>query len=69
MEDVVSLEKKLKEKGIRSFAAHLKGENSYDQESYKGGTAFFIGNEGKGLTDQGGGGSRLSDPHSHVRKG
>ena len=29
-----------------------KGENSYDQESYKGGTAFFIGNEGKGLTDQ-----------------
>ena len=44
--------KKLKEKGIRSFAAHLKGENSYDQESYKGGTAFFIGNEGKGLTDQ-----------------
>ena len=26
--------------------------NSYDQESYKGGTAFFIGNEGKGLTDQ-----------------
>ena len=42
----------LKEKGIRSFAAHLKGENSYDQESYKGGTAFFIGNEGKGLTDQ-----------------
>ena len=52
VEDVVSLEKKLKEKGIRSFAAHLKGENSYDQESYKGGTAFFIGNEGKGLTDQ-----------------
>ena len=38
-------------KVIRS-AAHLKGENSYDQESYKGGTAFFIGNEGKGLTDQ-----------------
>ena len=37
VEDVVSLE---------------KGENSYDQESYKGGTAFFIGNEGKGLTDQ-----------------
>ena len=52
VEDVVSLEKKLKEKEIRSFAAHLKGENSYDQESYKGGTAFFIGNEGKGLTDQ-----------------
>ena len=48
VEDVVSLEKKLKEKGIRSFAAHLKGENSYDH----GGTAFFIGNEGKGLTDQ-----------------
>ena len=36
----VSLEKKLKEKESAVFAAHLKGENSYDQESYKGGTAF-----------------------------
>lgn len=52
VEDVVSLEKKLQEKGIRSFAAHLEGKNSYDEESYTGGTAFFIGNEGKGLTEK-----------------
>lgn len=51
VEDVVSLKKKLADRGIRTFAAHLKGENSYDQEDYRGGTAFFIGNEGKGLTD------------------
>ena len=52
VEDVVSLKQKLQGHGIRFFAAHLKGKNSYDQESYKEGTAFLIGNEGKGLTDQ-----------------
>ncbi|MDO4339197.1 MAG: RNA methyltransferase [Eubacteriales bacterium] len=52
VEDVVSLKMKLKEAGIRSYAAHLKGKNFYDGESYRGGTAFFIGNEGKGLTEQ-----------------
>ena len=52
VESVVSLKQKLKEKGIRTFAAHLKGENSYDQEDYKGKSAFMIGNEGKGLTEE-----------------
>ena len=52
VEDVVSLKQKLQGHGIRFFAAHLKGRNSYDQESYREGTAFLIGNEGKGLTDQ-----------------
>lgn len=51
VEDVVSLKKIFEEKQIRSYAAHLLGKNSYDDESYKGGTAFFIGNEGNGLTD------------------
>ena len=52
VEDVVSLKKKLEGKGIRFFAAHLQGKNSYDQESYRTGTAFLIGNEGKGLTEE-----------------
>ena len=52
VEDVVSLKAELEQKGIRTFAAHLKGKNSYDQEKYQGGTAFFIGNEGKGLTEE-----------------
>lgn len=38
--------------GIVTFAAHLRGENFYDQEDYRRGTAFFIGNEGNGLTDE-----------------
>lgn len=42
----------LKERGITTYAAHLKGENNYDEEDYKKGTAFFIGNEGNGLTDE-----------------
>ena len=51
VEDVVSLEERFKEKSIRTFAAHLKGRDFYDKECYTGGTAFFIGNEGKGLTE------------------
>lgn len=42
----------LKKHGIRSYAAHLKGEHFYEQESYQGGTAFLIGNEGNGLTEE-----------------
>ena len=52
VEDVVSLKQKLLNCGIRFFAAHLQGKNAYDRESYQGGTAFLIGNEGKGLPDQ-----------------
>ena len=40
------------EQGIRSFAAHLQGENFYDGEDYTGGTAFLIGNEGNGLSKE-----------------
>ncbi len=42
----------LKERGVRSFAAHLSGKNSYVKEDYRGGTAFLIGNEGNGLSDE-----------------
>lgn len=48
-EEVVPM---LKTYGITTYAAHLKGENNYDQEDYSKGTAFFIGNEGNGLTDE-----------------
>ncbi|HIZ79453.1 MAG TPA: RNA methyltransferase [Candidatus Lachnoclostridium stercorigallinarum] len=41
-----------KSKGIRLFAAHLKGENSYDREDYREGCGFLIGNEARGLTDE-----------------
>lgn len=39
------------EQGITSYAAHLRGENWYDEEDYTNGTAFLIGNEGNGLTE------------------
>lgn len=52
VEDVVSLKQKLQGRGIRFFAAHLQGKNAYHQESYQEGSAFLIGNEGKGLTEE-----------------
>ncbi len=36
---------------VSTYAAHLKGEHFYDEEDYCKGTAFFIGNEGNGLSD------------------
>lgn len=41
----------LKKRGIRTYAAHLQGKNCYDQENYQKGCAFFIGNEGNGLSE------------------
>ena len=52
VESVVSLNCELKKHNIRTFAAHLNGKNLYDRESYTCGTAFFIGNEGNGLTQE-----------------
>lgn len=52
VDDPVRAAERLRERGIRTFAAHLDGKRFYDQEDYTGGTAFFIGNEGAGLTDE-----------------
>lgn len=42
----------LKEQGICMYAAHLKGKMQYDEPDYTKATAFMIGNEGNGLTDE-----------------
>ena len=42
----------LRAKGVMVFAAHLKGEKLYHQLSFLGGSAFLIGNEGNGLSDE-----------------
>lgn len=42
----------LKQSGVRLYAAHLKGVNSYDMEDYTGDIGFLIGNEAKGLSDE-----------------
>lgn len=37
--------------GVKVYAAHLEGKNTYLGENYSTPTAFLIGNEGNGLTD------------------
>lgn len=49
VEDVEQAVLAMKEQGIRTYAAHLQGEFSYEEGDYTGPSAFFIGNEGNGL--------------------
>lgn len=39
----------LQKNDISVYAAHLKGQRFFDEQSYEGGSAFLIGNEGNGL--------------------
>ena len=41
----------LRERGIVSYAAHLRGKRPYDELPLTQGTAFLIGNEANGLSD------------------
>lgn len=52
VEDLPGKIKELQNDGIKSYAAHLHGENAYDEEDYTTGCAFLIGNEGNGLRDE-----------------
>ena len=51
-EDLKSTMAELQEKGVALYAAHLKGEHSYDEEDYTKACGFLIGNEGNGLSDE-----------------
>lgn len=42
----------LKKQGVHVCAAHLRGTRRYDEADYRGATAFLIGNEGNGLSDE-----------------
>lgn len=42
----------LKSRQIRTYAAYLAGSVCYDEPDYRSGTAFLIGNEGNGLTEE-----------------
>jgi TrmH family RNA methyltransferase len=50
-DDLKGVTDKLKDAGVTVYAAHLKGECSYDDIDY-GDSAFLIGNEGNGLKDE-----------------
>ena len=51
-EDLLDAVSEMKKRNISTYAAHLDGKNSYDEEDYKKPCAFFIGNEGNGLRDE-----------------
>ena len=42
----------LRERGVEIYAAHLRGSVPYDEPCYRGATAFLIGNEGNGLSEE-----------------
>ena len=52
VEDLKAVMEKMHAAGIQTYAAHLQGKNSYTQECYSAKTAFLIGNEGNGLSDE-----------------
>jgi TrmH family RNA methyltransferase len=52
VDDFIGTLDELKNNGIKIYAAHLDGKMSYTDADYTGGTAFIIGNEGNGLTDE-----------------
>ncbi len=51
VEDLQEVLEQMHQKGIHTYAAHLKGETYYDSFSFREPTAFLIGNEGNGLSD------------------
>lgn len=51
-DDLKTTVDELRGNGICVYAAHLKGKMQYDEPSYCKGTAFLIGNEGNGLSDE-----------------
>lgn len=51
VEDLHEVIRELNERGITTYAAHLRGEKTYDSFSYEEGCAFLIGNEGNGLRE------------------
>ncbi len=49
VEDMGEAVRTLQKNSVRVYAAHLRGETYYSSLSFREGTAFLIGNEGKGL--------------------
>ncbi len=52
VDDLHGLMSKMKSRGIRLYAAHLKGKNNYYDEDLSRPCAFLIGNEANGLSDE-----------------
>ena len=50
--DAAELLRECERRGIASYAAHLRGTKTYTDCGYRRGTAFVIGNEGNGITEE-----------------
>ncbi len=51
-ESLTEVIQEMKTQGIYTYAAHLGGACIYDEPDYRKPSAFFIGNEGNGLSDE-----------------
>lgn len=51
-DDLQAVCRRLRQRGIRLFAAHLEGATEYDREDYTVPCGFLIGNEANGLTEE-----------------
>ena len=51
-QDLRGVLKEWRQKGIHLYAAHLQGSERYDRENYTQASAFLIGNESQGLTEE-----------------
>ncbi|MCR4618679.1 MAG: RNA methyltransferase [Lachnospiraceae bacterium] len=51
-DDILEAVKRIKEKGIITYAAHLHGSLGFTEYDYTKPTCFFIGNEGNGLSEE-----------------
>ena len=51
-DNIESVISQMQQKKTVICAAHLNGKNNYFDEDYTGNTAFIIGNESKGITDE-----------------
>ena len=52
VDDLPAALRLLKKRGVHTYAAHLQAEDNYDGCLFTGQTAFLIGNEGNGLSDE-----------------
>jgi TrmH family RNA methyltransferase len=51
-DNLVQVVGKLKSQGVSCYGTHLQGKRLYDEPNYQTATAFLIGNESSGLSDE-----------------
>ena len=52
VKDVAATMSELKKRNVKTYAAHLSGTENYDRIDYTTASAFLIGNEGNGLSEE-----------------